>query len=90
MSRSHTRPTILLSLAMAFGLALSTTAPASAHDYRLGSLEISQPWTRATPATAQTGGGADRRRLPHHHQQRHDPRPPDRRAQSGVEQGRGP
>ena len=57
MSRSHTRPTMLLSLAMAFGLALSTNAPASAHDYRLGSLEISQPWTRATPATAQTGGG---------------------------------
>jgi copper(I)-binding protein len=57
MSRSHTRPTMLLTLAMAFGLALSTTAPASAHDYRLGSLEISQPWTRATPATAQTGGG---------------------------------
>lgn len=57
MSRSHTRPTTLLSLAMAFGLALSATAPASAHDYRLGSLEIAQPWTRATPATAQTGGG---------------------------------
>ena len=57
MPRSHTRPTTLLSLAMAFGLALSTNAPASAHDYRLGSLEISQPWTRATPATAQTGGG---------------------------------
>ena len=57
MSRSHTRPTTLLSLAMAFGLALSATAPASAHDYRVGSLEIAQPWTRATPATAQTGGG---------------------------------
>ena len=57
MTRSHTRPAMLLSLAMAFCLALSATAPASAHDYKLGSLEITHPWTRATPATAQTGGG---------------------------------
>lgn len=31
--------------------------PALANDYRLGALEIRQPWTRATPGTAQTGGG---------------------------------
>jgi hypothetical protein len=32
-------------------------APASAQDYKLGSLQISQPWTRATAPTAKTGGG---------------------------------
>lgn len=31
--------------------------PALAHDYKLGSLEIGNPWTRATPASAQSGGG---------------------------------
>ena len=36
--------------------ALVVTA-ASAQDYKLGSLEISQPWTRATPSTAKAGGG---------------------------------
>lgn len=43
---------------------LSLTAAASvlassawAADYRLGSLEIEQPWTRATPPTAKAGGG---------------------------------
>ncbi|OFX05884.1 MAG: hypothetical protein A3D94_06910 [Alphaproteobacteria bacterium RIFCSPHIGHO2_12_FULL_66_14] len=30
---------------------------ALAHDYKLGTLEISHPWTRATPPTAQAGGG---------------------------------
>jgi copper(I)-binding protein len=38
-------------------LAVALAFPAVAHDYKLGSLEIIQPWTRATPATAQTGGG---------------------------------
>lgn len=38
-------------------LALSWAAPVSAHDYKLGSLEIATPWTRATPATAKSGGG---------------------------------
>jgi periplasmic copper chaperone A len=32
-------------------------APASAHDYKLGSLEISHPWTRATPKGAAVAGG---------------------------------
>jgi copper(I)-binding protein len=31
--------------------------PALAHDYKLGAIEIGQPWTRATPPTAQAGGG---------------------------------
>lgn len=30
---------------------------ALAHDYKLGALEISQPWARATASTAPTGGG---------------------------------
>jgi copper(I)-binding protein len=41
-------------------LAASLTVLASgAHalDYKLGALEIRQPWTRATPATAPSGGG---------------------------------
>jgi len=38
-------------------LVLSWTAPASAQDYKLGSLEIATPWTRATAATAKSGGG---------------------------------
>jgi copper(I)-binding protein len=31
--------------------------PSMAHDYKLGSLEIATPWTRATAPTARTGGG---------------------------------
>ena len=31
--------------------------PALAYDYKLGSLEIGNPWTRATPPSAQSGGG---------------------------------
>lgn len=38
-------------------LAAALAVPAVAHDYRLGTLEISHPWTRATPPTAQAGGG---------------------------------
>lgn len=44
----------LLSLIVAAAL---ITAPASAQNYKLGSLEIDQPWTRATPPTAKAGGG---------------------------------
>jgi len=43
-------------IALAF-LALLLGAPAFAQDYRLGALEIAQPWTRATPPTAPSGGG---------------------------------
>jgi periplasmic copper chaperone A len=31
--------------------------PALALDYKLGTIEIGQPWTRATPPTAESGGG---------------------------------
>jgi len=31
--------------------------PAMAEDYKVGSLEITTPWTRATPPSARTGGG---------------------------------
>jgi len=34
-----------------------TTAPAFAHKYKQGSLEIIHPWTRATPKSAKVGGG---------------------------------
>jgi len=40
----------LLSLLLSASLAL-------AEDYKLGDLEISQPWSRATPPTAPTAGG---------------------------------
>src|SRR5581483_10371974 len=36
---------------------LLLTVPAAAHDYKLGALEISHPWARATAPTAPTGGG---------------------------------
>ena len=44
----------LLSLIAAAALLAS---PAWAADYKLGSLEIDQPWARATAPTAKTGGG---------------------------------
>ncbi|MCA0302786.1 MAG: copper chaperone PCu(A)C [Proteobacteria bacterium] len=37
------------------GVAFAT--PVFAHDYKVGSLEISHPWTRATAPTAKAGGG---------------------------------
>lgn len=37
--------------------AASIAAPAVAHDYKVGALEISHPWTRATPPSARAGGG---------------------------------
>ncbi len=43
-------------LILAASLAL-LSVPATAQDYKLGALEITRPWTRATPATAQSGGG---------------------------------
>jgi copper(I)-binding protein len=33
------------------------TAPAAAHDYTIGSIEIGHPWTRATPKGATVAGG---------------------------------
>jgi copper(I)-binding protein len=47
---------IIRRLILATLLAAIATA-AHGQDYKVGSLEISQPWTRATPTTAPTGGG---------------------------------
>jgi copper(I)-binding protein len=44
------KPTVLL---VALALALLATA-ASANDYKIGALEIQQPWARATPKGART------------------------------------
>jgi len=44
------------SILFAAFVALIATA-ASAHDYKVGSLEIKQPWVRATPKGAPVGGG---------------------------------
>src|SRR6266481_2548721 len=44
---------ILLPLA----LAVLCDATAVARDYKLGALEIAQPWARATPPSAPAGGG---------------------------------
>ena len=41
---------------MLFALAFLATA-ASANDYKLGALEIQQPWTRATPKGARAAAG---------------------------------
>ncbi len=38
-------------------LILFWTGAALAHDYKLGTLEIGHPWTRATAPTAPAGGG---------------------------------
>ena len=43
-------------LSLVTSLAL-LASPVWAHDYKIGSLEIDQPWTRATAPTAKTGGG---------------------------------
>lgn len=42
---------------LAFLILLLAAAPAAAHDYKLGALEIGRPWARATAPTAPTGGG---------------------------------
>ena len=43
--------------AFCIAVCLGAATPALATDYKLGSLEITQPWTRATAATAPTGAG---------------------------------
>jgi len=45
-----------LSIVFATALALTATA-ASAHEFKVGSLEIGHPWARATPKGASIGGG---------------------------------
>lgn len=39
------------------GMLTLLAVTAEAADYKLGAIEINQPWTRATPATAPSGGG---------------------------------
>lgn len=38
-------------------IALLWTGPATAQEYRSGSIAIGNPWSRATPPSAQVGGG---------------------------------
>ena len=47
---------VLRHLALA-ALVAVLALPASALDYKVGAIEIVQPWTRATPPTAESGGG---------------------------------
>ena len=47
---------IIRRLTLAVAIAL-LALPAFAQDYKVGALEITRPWTRATPAPAQSGGG---------------------------------
>ena len=47
------RRTLMLAALAATAIAV----PAVAHDYKVGALEISHPWTRATPPSARAGGG---------------------------------
>lgn len=48
-------------LAVAFALFAAPTLlaafPASAHDYKIGAIEIAHPWARMTPAGAKVGAG---------------------------------
>jgi copper(I)-binding protein len=46
-----------LCLAAAFVIGPAATQLATAHDYKLGPLEIAHPWTRATPKGATVAGG---------------------------------
>lgn len=48
----------MIRLCLAFFLALAVPAlAAAAHEYKLGSLDIVEPWARATPPTALTAAG---------------------------------
>ena len=44
-------------LATALLAASLATTPSLARDYKIGSIEIVQPWSRATPSTAPSAGG---------------------------------
>ena len=44
-------------LVIGFATALAMLTGASAHDYKIGSLQIAHPWARATPKGATVGGG---------------------------------
>ncbi len=47
---------MLRTFALLAGLLVAAT-PAAAHDYKLGTLEIAHPWSRATPKGARVAGG---------------------------------
>lgn len=42
---------------VAFAVLLALAAPAAAHDYSVGDIEIGHPWSRPTPPTARVAGG---------------------------------
>lgn len=42
---------------VAFAALLALAAPAVAHDYSVGDIEIGHPWSRPTPPTARVAGG---------------------------------
>ncbi len=42
---------------LVLALCMATAGIAAARDYKLGSLHIVHPWTRATPKGASVGGG---------------------------------
>jgi copper(I)-binding protein len=46
----------VLSFVIAFALAV-VISPASAHEYKAGSIEIKHPWSRATPKGSEVAGG---------------------------------
>ena len=48
---------LLSTIALALWACAFTAGIASAHDYKVGSLHIVHPWTRATPKGATVGGG---------------------------------
>ncbi len=48
---------LLFSTALAGGLALGLAGHAFAQTYQAGSIEVVQPWARATPPGAEVGGG---------------------------------
>src|SRR5437899_11633415 len=50
-------PVTSLRLIFSLLLALLLTNPVLALDYKLGALQIGQPWARATPPSAPAGGG---------------------------------
>ena len=57
ISMSFSRVSVSLASLVAVAALLLVPVFALAHDYKLGALEISHPWTRATPPTAPSGGG---------------------------------
>jgi copper(I)-binding protein len=54
-SENHMK--LLSTIALALWACACTAGIASAHDYKVGSLNIVHPWTRATPKGATVGGG---------------------------------